>query len=243
MAPIEREAEVPTVKRWLGPAMAVLVVGSLGCTPKTGPDVAPRMRGHFARAGELYAAVAAGDLAAVRVQAEAMRDEETGAGMSARARTYIEQLNAFAGLAARAPDVGTAASAVARVGATCGSCHRAMKRGPAYQPGSGPPAGAAPVTARMIRHRWAADRLWEGLIGPSDTAWTAGASALIDAPLYTDALTRDVEQYEPVTALTWTVHDIGARALMESDLTARAALYGQLLGTCAHCHELLKIGP
>jgi hypothetical protein len=95
----------------------------------------------------------------------------------------------------------------------------------------------------MIRHRWAADRLWEGLIGPSDTAWTAGASALIDAPLYTDALTRDVEQYEPVTALTWTVHDIGARALMESDLTARAALYGQLLGTCAHCHELLKIGP
>jgi cytochrome c553 len=234
---------VRTVKRWLGPAMAVLVVGSMGCAPKPSPEVAPRMRGHFARAGDLYAAVAAGDLAAVRVQAEAIRNEETGEGMSARARAYIDQLNAFAGLAARAPDVATAASAVARVGATCGSCHKSMKHGPAYHVGSGPPAGAAPVTARMIRHRWAADRLWEGLIGPSDTAWTAGASALIDAPLYTDALTRDVAQYEPVTALAWTVQEIGARARMESDHKARAELYGQLLGTCARCHELLKIGP
>jgi cytochrome c553 len=229
------------MKRWLGPAAVVLVVGALGCASKSGPEVAPRMHGHFARAGELYAAIAAGDLESVRVQAEAMINEETGDGLVAGARPYVAQLNAFAGLAARAPDVEAAASAVARVGATCGSCHRAMRRGPRYQVAGGPPAGAAPVATRMIRHRWAADRLWEGLIGPSDTAWKAGAGALYDAPLYTDALTRDVAQYAPVTELAWTVHDVGARALGEPDHKARAELYGQLLGTCARCHGLLKI--
>ncbi len=233
---------MPAVQRWLGPALVVLVAGSMGCAPKTGPEVAPRMRGHYSRAGELNAAVATGNLAEARVQAEAIRREETGQGMAARARAYIEQLNAFAGLAARAPDVATAGSAVARLGATCGSCHKAMKRGPRYLVAAGPPAGAAPVATRMQRHRWAADRLWEGLIGPSDTAWRAGAGVLYDAPLYTDALTRDVEQYEPVTELAWTVHDVGARALMASDPATRAELYGQLLGTCARCHELLKIG-
>lgn len=230
------------VQRWLGPAIAVLVAGSMGCAPKTGSEVAPRMRGHYSRAGELNTAVATGDLATVRVQAEAIGREETGQGMAAQARAYIEQLNAFAGLAARAPDITTAGSAVARVGATCGSCHKAMKRGPRYQGTPEAPARAAPVATRMLRHRWAADRLWEGLIGPSDTAWRAGAGVLYDAPLYTDALTRDVKQYEPVTELAWTVHDVGARALMASDPTMRAELYGQLLGTCAHCHELLKIG-
>jgi cytochrome c553 len=199
------------------------------------------MRGHFARAGGLYAAIAAGDLAAVRVQAQAISQEETGAGMAARARAYIEQLNAFAGLAARAPDVPTAASAVANVGATCGSCHKSMKRGPRYQVVTGAPVGATPVATRMLRHRWAADRLWEGLIGPSDTAWSAGAGALVDVPLYTDDLTRDVAQYEPVTALAWTVHDVGARARMAPDSPTRAQLFGQLLGTCARCHALLKV--
>jgi cytochrome c556 len=221
--------------------MAALMAGVLGCGPQFGPEVAPRMRGHFARAADLYDAVAAGDLSSARAQAEAISQEETGAGLAGRAKAYIEQMNTFAGLAARAPDVATASTAVAQVGATCGSCHAAMKQGPHYAVVEGPPPAATAVETRMLRHRWAADRLWEGLIGPSDTAWAAGASALIDAPLYTDALTREVEQYEPVTALAWTVHDIGARARMDQDHAARTQLFGQLLGTCARCHELLKI--
>jgi hypothetical protein len=215
----------------------------MGCAPHTGPDVAPRMTGHFARAGRLYGSVAAGNLDSVRVEAEALIAEEPGGGLGPKAQPYVEQLQAFAGLAARAPDVQAAASAVAQLGATCGACHAAMRRGPRYQVAGGPAAGGTAIATRMLRHRWAADRLWEGLIGPSDTSWEAGAAALYDAPLYTDALTRDVEQYEPVTQLAWTVHDIGARARLEPSLTVRAELYGQLLGTCARCHRLLQISP
>jgi hypothetical protein len=92
----------------------------------------------------------------------------------------------------------------------------------------------------MRRHLWAADRLWEGLIGPSDERWRVGAQVLRDAALYTDALTQDVAKYEQVTKLAWTVHEIGARADITRDRHARSELYGQLLGTCARCHEILQ---
>ena len=210
-----------------------------GCAPQPSPEVAPRMAGHFETAGELYAAVAAGDLSRVRTAGEELLTRETGAGMPARAQDRLDELRAFTRLATGAPDVSAAAHAVARVGATCGSCHRAMKRGPTYQVSSSPPEGGNPVAARMLRHQWAADRLWEALVGPSDEAWSAGVAALSDAPLFTDELTRDVAQYEAVTRLAWTVHDVGARARTVRDLGDRADLFADLLSTCAHCHTLL----
>jgi cytochrome c556 len=91
----------------------------------------------------------------------------------------------------------------------------------------------------MIRHQWAADRLWDGLVGPSDVSWQAGAEVLRDAPLFTDAVTEDVEQYEAVTKLAWQVHEIGALAATVPDHGRRAELYGTLLGTCASCHDLI----
>jgi mono/diheme cytochrome c family protein len=199
------------------------------------------MTEHFVRAGQLYAAVAGGDLDSVRHRAQDILDHETGEGLPARSLRYVDELRSFTSLAARAPDVESAASAVARVGAACGACHTSLRTGPRYPEGTrgGPPPAEHDVAGRMRRHRWAADRLWEGLIGPSDEAWRAGAQVLRDAALYTDALTQDVAQYEQVTKLAWTVHEVGARADVMRDRHQRAELYGQLLGTCARCHALL----
>ena len=225
--------------RWI-PSIAVAWSAIVaGCAPQPSPEVAPRMAGHFETAGELYAAVVAGDLSRVRTAGEDLLERETGAGMPARAQERIEDLRAFTRLAIGAPDVTAAAHAVARVGATCGSCHRAMKRGPTYQVPSGPPEGGNPVAERMLRHQWAADRLWQALVGPSDKSWSAGVTTLSDAPLFTDELTRDVAQYEAVTRLAWTVHDVGARARSVRDLGDRADLFADLLSTCAQCHTLL----
>jgi len=225
-------------------AAAVLAVGT-GCARGTGPAPGPqaaRMSEHFTRAGQLYAAVAGGRIDSVRVRAQEILDHETGEGLPARSMGYVDELRSFTSLAARAPDLESAASSVARVGAACGACHTYLKRGPRYggQIQTGPPPEESDVAGRMHRHRWAADRLWEGLIGPSDEAWRAGAVVLRDAALYTDALTRDVAQYEQVTKLTWTVHEIGARADVMTDRHQRAGLYGELLGTCARCHALLR---
>jgi len=218
------------------------LVGSLsaGCTPRAGPEVEPRMIGHYENVGRLHAEAAAGRLEGVRTEANELLARESGAGLPADVASHVEELRIYAGLAARAPDVTSAASAVSRVAAACGSCHKAMKRGPTYEIVTGPPAGENPVATRMIRHTWAADKLWDGLVGPSDDSWQAGASVLRDAPLFTDDLTDDVEQYEPVTKLAWTVHELSARANSARDQSVRAALYGELLGTCASCHSLLR---
>jgi len=225
-------------------AFGALIVASVlaACSPKTSPTVEPRMAGHFVTVGELHDAAAAGDLSALHAVATELLSRETGEGMPPKAAPYIEEYRMFAQLAARAPDPESGASAVAHVGAACGSCHRTVKGGPRYEAVSGPPEGATPVATRMIRHRWAADRLWEGLVGPSDASWKAGAAVLSDAPLFTDELTQDVAQYEAVTKLAWEVHEIGALANTAREQSRRAELYGQLLATCATCHDLLRDG-
>lgn len=224
-----------------GVMVGAALLGTLGagCTPRAGPEVEPRMIGHYENVSRLYTEAAAGRLSGVRTEATELLARESGEGLPTRVASHVEELRTYAGLAARAPDVTSAASAVARVAAACGSCHRSMKRGPTYEVVTGPPADGNPLATRMLRHTWAADRLWDGLVGPSDQSWRAGASVLRDAPLFTDALTHDVAQYEPVTKLAWTVHELGARANSARDQSVRAALYGELLGTCASCHKLL----
>jgi cytochrome c553 len=221
--------------------VATALLGALGgsCTPRAGPEVEPRMIGHYDNVSRLYAEAAAGRLEGVRAEANELLTRESGEGLPPRVAHWVEELRAYAGLAARAPDVASAASAVARVAAACGSCHQAMKRSITYAAVSGPPPGEGPVATRMLRHQWAADRLWDGLVGPHDQSWQTGATTLHDAPLFTDALTHDVEQYESVTKLAWTVHEIGARARSARDQSERASLYGDLLRTCASCHGLL----
>jgi hypothetical protein len=227
----------------VGLAVVALAIQA-GCARAGAPAPGPRsvrMTEHFTRAGQLYAAVAGGHLDSVRQRAQDILDHETGEGLPARSMRYVDELRAFTSLAVRAPDVEAAAAAVARVGAACGACHSELKRGPQYARTAmvPPPAPDPDVASRMRRHRWAADRLWEGLIGPSDVAWRAGAQVLRDAALYTDALTSDVTQYEQVTRLAWTVHEIGARSDITRDRNQRAGLYGELLATCARCHSLL----
>jgi cytochrome c553 len=222
----------------LGAALVGIVV-AVACAPQPTTAVQPRMTDHFANVSLLYGAAAAGDLVAVRAQARLLLERETGAGMPGKAQPYVEELRSFAGLASRAPDQQSGASAVARVAAACGSCHRALNRKVPPDTLTGPPEGDNPVETRMTRHQWAAARLWDGLVGPSDEAWQAGASVLRDAPMFTDRLTEDVEQYAAVTKLAWQVHEVGALANTVTDQTRRADLYGTLLATCATCHDLL----
>jgi cytochrome c553 len=222
-------------------AVALAVAGTvLGCAPNTTLVVGPRMVGHFANAGMLSDGVVAGQLESVRSAAKDMIERETGAGLSEKAQPYAEDLRAFARLAASAPDIESAASAVGRVGGACGSCHRVTKRGPVYEVLTSPPEGANPVATRMMRHQWAAQRLWDGLVGPSDDSWQAGAAVLKDAPLFTDELTQDVEQYGEVTKLAWNLWEVGALASSAKDQATRADLHGRLLATCADCHRLLR---
>ncbi|MFY0542130.1 hypothetical protein [Nannocystis pusilla] len=89
---------------------------------------------------------------------------------------------------------------------------------------------------KMMRHRWAEARMWEGLVGPSDSAWSAGIDALNDSSLHPDMLTPDRSPSPEITTLVARVRTVGMRGSLARGSRARARLYGEYLATCAACH-------
>lgn len=118
-----------------------------------------------------------------------------------------------------------------RVATACATCHQRVQKLPVFALPSKAPPDDPNVSAQMARHRWAADRLWEGLIGASDTHWRAG--------LYVIA-TSSLPRSKDISASLATKLQATAREALEAreplSLDARANAYGDLLITCAGCH-------
>jgi cytochrome c553 len=121
------------------------------------------------------------------------------------------------------------AQAVAEQAAACGSCHQAEKEGPSF-PGEPLPTGED-RKGHMHRHRWAVDRMWEGLVAHDAGRWQSGAFALLEEPL---------DEGRPWTK---SVHDLGREGVERADDAARVRIFADLLATCAACHQEAGQGP
>jgi cytochrome c553 len=141
---------------------------------------------------------------------------------------------------AGAQDMHDAAHRFAFLAERCGECH-ARIGGPVSGP-SMPPPPAVGIVPRMHRHQWGAARLWEGLVAPSDEAWTSGARVLTDAPLGDDTLPGRTA-VPGIAVLSASVHDLGVEATKATRASRRIAIYGELLDTCAACHQRVGGGP
>jgi hypothetical protein len=108
------------------------------------------------------------------------------------------------------------------------------------------PAEWSDTVSHMQRHQWAADRLWEGLIGPSENAWNRGMDMLVDVPLHSeDVMDEDSGDVDTAALerIAGRVHALTRQGTIASTPTARAEVYGELLGLCAECHTRLGRGP
>ena len=90
----------------------------------------------------------------------------------------------------------------------------------------------------MAGHHWAAARLWEGLIGPSDASWTAGAEMMARAPL--TIVAEDPDRPGSIGDDVARMRLLARRALDSKGLEARAQLYSEVLTTCTHCHATIR---
>jgi mono/diheme cytochrome c family protein len=136
-----------------------------------------------------------------------------------------------------APGIDEACRRVARVAEACAECHVRNPKRPSFVRTSAPPDLPTPA-ARMARHQWAVDRLWEGVVGPIDESWRAGLQVLSTTPLPFSRLTD-----APVLASH--LQKRAAEALIPDatdGVADRARAYGEMLVTCAACHSTLK-GP
>jgi len=124
----------------------------------------------------------------------------------------------------------------ARVAEACAACHARTQRGPIFPMPSKAPPERPTVAAQMARHRWAVDRLWEGLVGGSDAHWRSGLYALATTPPLFSKLTAAPQRATKLREL--------ARRSLETyqhDSPAeRARQYGELLVTCVGCHKALR---
>lgn len=127
-----------------------------------------------------------------------------------------------------------AAEAIARLAGSCGRCHETKGVVDAVDehlpPDTDPPKGDSPQEV-MRQHRWAAARMWEGLVGPSEPRWTRGTTMFVilpDCPEDTGA-TEGPDRCHEARALARRAHVVEASE-------GRISLYGRLLTTCADCH-------
>jgi len=221
--------------------------------PAVGTNVAPQvppsvdaatavqehMRRHFAAIGALQRAIARGKLDDARSNARWIveHDEPLAEGW----KPFVDELKTAAGAVEGATDLPSAAALAARLGRACSRCHEAQSAIVTF-PWEPLPEGDSSLQLQMKRHQWAAARLWEGLVGPSDEMWSQGTSLLATTKLDSLAAARGILRGD-VDALATKVHELATKAGAVTDQDARAALYGELLSTCAGCHSLVRPAP
>ena len=194
------------------------------------------MYAHFDRVGEVHDALVRGDLERARVESEWLATHQDNRGLPEGSDRYTAFMKTYATQVGDAADLRDAAMAAARVAAACGDCHREYGVEPRFLRGAQPPGGSA--KAEMALHVYASERMWNGLVGPNEDAWTSGASALKTGWLSPQDVVADPSTREKVRELTQQVYQLGNRAETMSDPQAQAEIYGEFLTTCIDCHQL-----
>lgn len=144
--------------------------------------------------------------------------------------TYTVAVRERADAVARSTTVHDAIRKTTALAAACGNCHGDLGVSPRFATLPKVPADRPGIEARMLRHRWAADRLWEGVIGNSDVAWKKGLDVLAAAPLDEPAdrakLARELQRLAAE-----------ARRPSAGPMVDRPTKYGEILIVCATCHQ------
>ena len=199
------------------------------------------MQGHEKQGDAMRDAVARGDLDGAKTDAKLLAELRMDGPRRGLWKQMLDAMKAASAQSAGANDLKDAGRDVGLVATTCGDCHAKFGRpGIVVEPPGAPGSGAR---ASMQRHQWAAERLWDGLVVPSDDAWNSGALALAEAPLVPEELTPGKSPVPRVRELAQTVHNLALKAASAERVDARADLYGQVLATCAECHQWLGGGP
>ena len=208
-------------------------------------DVATHMHEHLSRITEIKTQIITGNLAGVVDPATWLAEHESVTGLPDNFAPYVELMRNYAHQVVAADDLDSAAVAVSDMARTCGNCHLVNEINIGFDDDR-MPADWSDITSHMKRHQWAADRLWEGLIGPSDIAWNQGTDMLVDVPLRPTDMVDEwttTADFVAIDEIARRIHLLGGQGTNTRTPDARGKLYGELLGLCADCHSMLERGP
>jgi len=195
------------------------------------------MQGHFEAVVSVRDSVISGDLATAKKTAAALSERLRPETYPRKWYDDAAETHAATRAIAASDSLTDASREIARAATACGSCHRS----------NGIEASEAVVISAevpvnrdeyMKQHLAAMENLWRGLVGPSDEAWSAGASALERA----GAFPGDISRSEDFRARALHLERLGRWAAGAKDLQVRTSVYGQLLGSCSDCHDTFTAG-
>jgi cytochrome c553 len=132
----------------------------------------------------------------------------------------------------------SAAEAASNMGLACGNCHVASGVTVEFDEVS-QPSDKEKEKPHMQRHQWAADRMWEGLIGPSKMAWSRGANLLFESPIKPDVVARHGGGEEAV-GMSRRIHQLAANATAVTAPEEQAEIYAEFIANCGACHNELR---
>ena len=227
----------------LGTLIVVSLVVAEDSSEEDVSAIAEHMHGHLDSVIAMKAAVISGNLAGVVRPAKWLGDHPRPSDLPEAWANYEEDMRSYARSAAAAKNLETAATAVGNIGRVCGDCHLASGFVVSFGYSKPPPANLENTVTQMQRHLWASDRLWAGLIGPSNGAWASGASMLEEVDLNVGDITADEALKPRVVDIVERLRFIGERGRAADDGETRSALYGEFLSQCANCHSLTGGGP
>jgi cytochrome c553 len=218
--------------------MLIAPLGAEDELEDTFSEIAGHMHEHLDQVSAIKAAVIAGRLEDVREPATWLATHEEPALLPS-----VEEMRRYAARAASAEDLVAAAAAVGEIARACGDCHQANGVEVGFGYATPPSRDEQSVKAQMQRHLWAADRMWAGLIGPSDVAWNRGADMLAEVQLAASDITAKEGQRAQISELTQRARALGEQAGQAASAELRSGLYGEFLSLCATCHSLTGGGP
>ena len=191
------------------------------------------MEQHYNAAISSHDALIRGDLKTLRSQLAKISTQELPAAAPQSWRPHHTRLREAARSAASVSSLDTAATVMSAVTEACGACHAAAGAGKIYF-WPAPPDKDNKLKTAMRTHQWATERLWEGVTGSLDEAWNRGAAVLAEARVFSDK--RDTVK-STLLAREAELRKMGQTAKETTGLHERAIIYGQLLATCAECHQ------
>jgi len=216
-----------------------------GCAAEAAPDsgfvekvraAQARMHSRFEAAQRMQTAIAIADLDRAREEARRIASLAEPEALP-EWRVYIDDVRAAARRVDASKTTQAAAAASVDLGRACAKCHVAGNTRIVFAKQPRPP-DSPKLANQMFAHHWAAARMWEGLIGPSDEQWQAGAEELAGARLTIAAESGELGIENDIARIRL----LARRALDPRTKPERAQIYGDLLGSCVHCHFKIREG-
>ncbi len=223
-------------------ALSLSVMLQAGCAWGFGGGDAntTEMHRQLSRTVSIQTGVVLGDMDRVQDAASWLAAHQERRAYPPDADTHRAEMRGYAALISQASDLGEVAGRTGQMAAACGSCHQALDAGPRFVLRSGPPEGKGPG-ARMVRLLWASDRMWEGLVGPSDSAWNAGVEVLDEIWLHGQTTASSPQYAASLLGIGGNISEIASAARSALTLEARAEIYGKMLNTCVRCHGTVGV--